>query len=93
VIALSADEAAHLKVLLDNAVPREPGGSMDWEGVGRRIAESYLGYRPRCSCPQPLMVGQPTAPGCPVHDESLADGRWVMKGASWLRMDTEPAQT
>jgi hypothetical protein len=92
-VLLTPDQAAHIKVLLDNAVPREPGGTMDWEGVGRRVAESYLGFRPHCLCPQPLLEHTPHAAGCPVHDESIADARWVCTGGSWWRMDTEPAQT
>ncbi len=69
---LDCDQLASLKVLLDHAVPRETGGPMDWEGAGRRYHESILGYRNPCTCPQPRLEGQPSAPGCPVHDPSGA---------------------
>ena len=39
---VSQGDAAWLLVLLDNAVPRESGGPMDWEGEGRAHAEAIL---------------------------------------------------
>lgn len=39
---LAAGDAAWLLVLLDNAVPRDPGSNMDWEGKGREYARSLL---------------------------------------------------
>lgn len=60
---LSTDQLAHLKVLLDEAVPRQPGGPTDWEGAGRRYTETIIGYRAPCTCRDTA-----AAPGCPVHD-------------------------
>jgi hypothetical protein len=68
-IALNDHDRTWLKVLLDNAVPREPGGTMDWEGAGRRAAESLLGFREKCRCTGgQLLAGTSPAPGCAVHD-------------------------
>jgi hypothetical protein len=39
---LSAEEAAWLLTLVDSAVPAEPGGPMDWEGLGRDHAKKIL---------------------------------------------------
>jgi hypothetical protein len=65
---LDVDQLASLKVLLDFAVPREPGSPTDWEGAGRRYHESIIGYRKPCNCPPPRLAGSPPASGCPVHD-------------------------
>ena len=67
-ITLTADDAAWLLVLLDNAVAREPGGQTDWEGTGRLVAESILGYRERCRCEHVPDVGTRFVRGCPIHD-------------------------
>lgn len=68
-ITISEHDQVSLKVLLDNAVPRAPGGPMDWEGAGRRLAESILGFRERCRCNNAqLLAGTSPAPGCAVHD-------------------------
>ncbi len=64
---LDTDQLASLKVLLDFAVPREPGSPTDWEGTGRRYHESIIGYRAPCTC-LVRMVDVPPAQGCPVHD-------------------------
>jgi len=69
-ITLTADDVAWLLVLLDNAVPREPGGQTDWEGTGRRVAESILGYRERCRCEHVPDEGTTFVPGCPIHDRN-----------------------
>jgi hypothetical protein len=66
-ITLDDHDRMSLKVLLDAAIPREPGGPMDWEGAGRRYAESLLGFRAPCTC-NPPREDLPPAPGCPVHD-------------------------
>jgi len=74
-ITLPADDVAWLLVLLDNAVPREPGGSTDWEGTGRLVAESILGYRERCRCEHVPDVGTRFVRGCPIHDiDAVAAG-------------------
>lgn len=70
-VLLHLEEASHLKVLLDHAVPQEQGGPMDWEGTGRRYAESLLGFRSRCTCTGlQLIAGAVPARGCPVHRPS-----------------------
>lgn len=72
-ILLHPEEASHLKVLLDSAVPREQGGPMDWEGAGRRYAESLLGYHPPCTCVGLQRIeGAKPASGCPIHDPDSA---------------------
>jgi hypothetical protein len=67
-VQLDAEDVAWLLVLLDNAVPREQGGPLDWEGAGRRAAESRLGVRGRCTCIHTRDEGTTLVPGCPVHD-------------------------
>lgn len=42
-VRLSAHDAAWLRVLVDNAIPDQPGGPMDWEGRGRAYALEMLG--------------------------------------------------
>lgn len=73
-VTLHEADAVWLKVLLDAAVPREPVGPMGWEGVGRRYAESLLGFRERCRCTDEQLIqdsGVPHEPGCAVHDLSV----------------------
>lgn len=70
-ITLDDHDVSTLKVLLDNAVPRQPGGPMNWEGAGRRAAESLLGFRDRCRCTGTELLDYTSpAPGCAVHDVS-----------------------
>lgn len=72
-ITLDEHDRVTLKVLLDAAVPREPGGPMDWEGAGRRHAESLLGFRSPCICRHVPDNGTVQVPGCEVHDPEDTD--------------------
>ncbi len=68
-VVLDQEQASWLKVLVDSAVPRGPGGPMDWEGAGRRYAEALLGFREPCRCTGlQLIRGARPEPGCAVHD-------------------------